>query len=147
MRLRLLGRTEPPASAAPSTFELPDFTWTDWPSDESLEPPEPPSGPRRPRRGGPHRRRRLVALAVLALVVGLGGAGIALIVSGGGDGLSKRDRSQLEAAAPGSSKEGRNASLAVPAVVRRSASALPLPRAVAQLFVVGTSAQYPRDPF
>jgi len=147
MRLRLLGRTETPVQAGPSTFELPDFTWTDLPSDESLEPPEPPPGPRRPRRGGPHRRRRLVALAVLALLVGLIGTGIALIVGGGGDGLSKRDRSQLEAAAPGSSKEGRKASLAVPAVVRRSASALPLPRAVAQLFVVETSAQYPRDPF
>src|SRR4051794_1278705 len=105
MRLRLLGRAEPPAQALPSTFELPDFTWTDWPSDEALEPPEPPSGPRRPRGGGPHRRRRLIALAVLVAFVVLAGVGVALI-AGGGDGLSRRDRSQLEAAAPGSSKDG-----------------------------------------
>jgi beta-N-acetylhexosaminidase len=84
----------------------------------------------------------------LAILVGLGGIGVALLVGGQGDKpLSKRDRSQLEAAAPGSSKQGRKASLAVPPAVKRATAALSLPRAVAQLFAVGTEAQYPGDPF
>jgi beta-N-acetylhexosaminidase len=141
MKLRLPGRADEPAERVPSTFELPDFTWTDLPPDEPPAPPPPPSPP-------PHRRRRLVALLALVLVVGGAGAGTALLVGGGGEKpLSQRDKAQLEAASPGSSKQGRKASLAVPPVVKRTAAALPLPRAVAQLFVVGTTAQYPGDAF
>ena len=113
MKLRLPGRADEPAEPLPSTFELPDFTWTDPPPDEPLEPPPPPGPP-------PHRRRRLVALLALILVVGAAGVVTALIVDGGGEKpLSQRDKAQLEAAAPGSSKQGRKASLAVPSVVDR----------------------------
>jgi beta-N-acetylhexosaminidase len=141
MKLHLPGRADEPAEPPPSTFELPDFTWTDPPPDEPLEPPPPPGPP-------PHRRRRLVALLALILVVGAAGVVTALLVDGGGEKpLSQRDKAQLEAAAPGSSKQGRKASLAVPSVVDRTARTLPVPRAVAQLFVVGTTAQYPGDAF
>jgi beta-N-acetylhexosaminidase len=69
--------------------------------------------------------------------VGVGGVGIALLVGGHGTKpLSQHDRSQLEAAAPGASKHAGKTKLG-----------LPLPRAVAQLFMVGTEAQYPADPF
>jgi beta-N-acetylhexosaminidase len=140
MKLRLPGRADAPSEGLPSRFDLPEFTWTELPPKEPLAPPPPPSPP-------PHRRRRVVALLLLALVVGAAGAGTALLVSRGEKPLSQRDKAQLEAAAPGSSKQGRKASLAVPRVVKRTAAGLPLPRAVAQLFVVGTTAQYPGDAF
>ena len=63
MKLRLPGRADEPAERLPSTFELPDFTWTDLPPDEPLTPPPPARPP-------PHRRRRLVALLALVLMVG-----------------------------------------------------------------------------
>src|SRR4051812_1512069 len=100
MKLRLPGRTDEPAERLPSTFELPDFTWTDLPPDEPLAPPPPPDAP-------PHRRRRLVALLVLVLLAGAAGVVTALLVGGGEKPLSQRDKAQLEAAAPGSSKQGR----------------------------------------
>jgi hypothetical protein len=141
MKLRLPGRADEPAEQLPSTFELPDFTWTDLPPDEPLTPPPPPGPP-------PYRRRRLIAILALVVLAGAAGAGTALLVGGGGEKpLSQRDKAQLEAAAPGSSKQGRKASLAVPPVVKRTVGALPLPRAVAQLFIVGTTAQYPGDAF
>jgi beta-N-acetylhexosaminidase len=139
MKLRLPGRTDEPTERLPGTLEPFDFTWTDLPP---FEPPAAP--PPRP----PYRRRRMVAVAGLVLVVGAAGAGTAVLVGSGGEKpLSQRDKAQLEAAAPGSSKQGRKASLGVAPAVKRSASALPLPRAVAQLFLVGTAAQYPGDAF
>ena len=141
MRLRLPGRVEYRARTAPEPVELPEFEWPQGGSGGPPQAPEPPSRPRPP-------YRRLAALALLLFVVGGLGAGIALLVSGhNGKLLSRRDRSQLEAAAPGSSKKGRDASLAVPPAVRHAASALSLPRAVSQLFVMGTSAQYTDDSF
>ncbi len=137
------GRLEYRAGTASDSVELPEFEWTHLGSDEPPRAPRPPSSP-----PPPHRRRRIVALAVIALLVGSLGIGIALFVSGDtGKPLSGHERSQLEAAAPGSSKQGRDASLAVPAAVRRTTEALPTARAVAQLFVVSTSAQSADDPF
>ena len=64
MKLRLPGRTDEPAEPPPSTFELPDFTWTDLPPDEPLDasparpsPAAPPAAAGRPTRAGPPGRR------------------------------------------------------------------------------------------
>src|ERR671923_1587795 len=91
-----------------------------------------------------HRRRRRVAALLLAALVAGMGVGLAVLI-GGGSGLSKRERAQLEAAAPGSSAPGH--APGVSPVVQRAAGAMPLPRQVAQLFVVGTTARAPGDPF
>ena len=91
-----------------------------------------------------HRRRRRVAALLLAALVAGMGVGLAVLI-GGGSGLSKRERAQLEAAAPGSSAQRH-----LPGVspfVQRVAGAMPLPRQVAQLFVMGTTARGPRDAF
>src|SRR4051812_19819618 len=137
MSWRPHGRLEYRGGTVSERLELPDFEWT---TPGSPEPSEPPREPRKP-----YGRRRLIAVLVLLLFVGAIGAGLALLI--GGDSLTSRDRSQLEAAAPGSSKAGHAASLKVPRVVKRSAAALPLPRAVAQLFAVTSNAQYSNDPF
>ena len=92
-------------------------------------------------------RRGIAVGAAALLAAGGAGAALLLVTRDEGERLSVRERAQLEAAAPGSSRQGRGASLAVPRDIRRRASALPLARAVAQLFVVGTDAQFPRDPF
>lgn len=59
--------------------------------------------------------------------------------------LSTREQAQLEAAAPGISAQGAGASLPLPAPARRAAAALPLRRAVAQLFVVGVGDEAAED--
>ncbi len=92
------------------------------------------------------RRRRLIALAALALLVAVVGVGLAVAIGGGGPDISRREHTQLENAAPGSSKHPARG-LVVPAAVRRAADRLTLPRQVAQLFVVDMEARYPRDPF
>jgi hypothetical protein len=138
MPLKPPRRSDSPVQTPPDGFELPDFEWPALPPDE---PPPPPSAPRPPRR----RRRRLLLWALLAAA---GVAGVLLLVLGdSGDKLSQREKAQLEAAEPGSSKAGRGASLSAAPAVERTAARLSLPRAVAQLFVIGTAAQYPRDPF
>jgi beta-N-acetylhexosaminidase len=141
MRLKLPRRPDAPPEQAADALEPLDF---DWPAAEVPQAPDELSPPP-PRRRAP---RRLLAAAAMALALGAGVA-TALLVGAGGDEkpLSARERAQLEAVAPGSSAQGRRASLAVPAAVRRVAAALPLPRAVAQLFAVGTTAQLPGDPF
>jgi len=92
---------------------------------------------------------RSLALLPVAIVAGAAIV-VVLLLSGGGGGeeaLSAREEAQLERAAPGISAQGRGATLPVPVAAREAAASLPLPRAVAQLFVVGTDAQSPEDPF
>jgi beta-N-acetylhexosaminidase len=137
MDMRPPGRGDSPVQTPPEGFDVPEIEWPSVRSgdDPPPPPPAPPSEPREPRR----RRRRLLLWALLALA---GAAGVLLLLLDSGDELSKRDKAQLEAAAPG----GARATKFAPTVERTSAR-LPLSRAVAQLFVVGTDAQYPNDPF
>jgi beta-N-acetylhexosaminidase len=91
-------------------------------------------------RAGP--RRRLALAAAVAVAAGGGGVGTALLVdSEGGDGLSPRERRQLEAA--GATGAGGRAA----AALERAAARMPLARQAAQLFAVGTAAKGPRDAF
>jgi beta-N-acetylhexosaminidase len=86
--------------------------------------------------------RRLQALLVAVAVLGGAALVLVLLAGGGGNGeapLSAREMAQLEAAAPGISAQGRGATLPVPPRARRAAAALPLQRAVAQLFLVGAA--------
>lgn len=151
MRLKLPKRPHDPSDTPADGFELPAFDWPGAarPEPSAAEAPPPDGGRPRRRLPRPGRPRRRVLLALLALVLMGGGVAAALLVGAGGDRkpLTEREKALLEAAAPGSSAQGRGASLAVPAPVRRAAAGLSLPSAVAQLFVIGTDAQFPRDPF
>lgn len=89
--------------------------------------------------------RITVVAAGVVLVAGLG-AGVAALISSSGPDLTKRDRSEIEAAAPGILKKGKT-TIPAPKAVRRIADSMPLARQVAQLFVVDLQGQYPRDPF
>jgi len=104
----------------------------DWPE------PEPEDAP--PYRPG----RRAIALGALAAVV-LAGAGLAALV-GRDPERTQSEQRQLEAVAPGASKQ-RRPSLAVSPTVRRAAARLSLPQQVQQLMLVDLQGQYPRDPF
>src|SRR5687768_5132832 len=127
MRVRLPGRPQPGEDRPDDLFELDEIEWKA-PRDGADEPP-----PRRRRRFPPRWVGLGLALAAL-------GAGAALAyeqlshVTANVAPLSGREQAQLEAAAPGISRQGRGASLPLPARARRAAAALPLRRAVAQLF-------------
>jgi len=106
--------------------------------------------PRLPRPRLPHiaslrRQPRWVLLAVAAVLLAGAGAGV-LIVAGGERERTSAERSQLEAAAPGSSRHSRP-TLAVPSAVQRAAARLSLPRQIQQLMIVDAEGYYPRDPF
>src|SRR5947209_4174258 len=147
MRLRQWG-----AETMDGNLQTEETLELDWPQVEEppvppYAPAGPPGPPKRPRRRlrislSPvhRRRRRMAAFFVSALLVG---AGIALaLVLAAGSGPSARDRAQLAAAGPGSLGHG-----ALATAVRRAAAAMPLPRQVAQLFAMGTTARKPGDPF
>jgi beta-N-acetylhexosaminidase len=138
MDVRPPERGDASVQTPPEGFELPEIEWPTLRSDDDppSPPPEPPERPREPR---PRRRRLLLwALLTVAGVVGV----VLLVLDDSGDKQSQREKAQLEAAAPGSSKGPK-----VAPTVERTSARLSLPRAVAQLFVVGTDAQYPRDAF
>src|ERR687897_2970577 len=135
MRLKLRGRADEPVQTPAEGFELPDFAWPLLPSEDLPPPPSAPA-PARPRR--PRRPPRRPVLWVALALAGAGGVLLLVLERCGDKPLSQREKAQLEAAQPGSSKAGRKASLSVPPVVKRTAARLPLPRAVAQLFVVST---------
>ena len=123
----------------------------DWPQvdEPTVPPPGPPPEPprRRPRlrlrlsRAPIHRRRR--RLAVFFVSAPLVGVAIALVILlAAGSGPSARERAQLAAAGPGTLGHGAAAT-----AIQRTMAAMPLPRRVAQLFVMGTTARGPGDPF
>jgi beta-N-acetylhexosaminidase len=137
--MRLRQRNGEPTDGAP------DFEWPGRvPGAPPVEPAAPPPSRRRLRLSGApvHRRRRLVGLLVVGALVAGAGAALALLI-GGGAGLSPRERAQLEAAGAG----GRSRPAGVSSLVQRTAAGMPLPRQVAQLFLMGTTAQGPRDGF
>jgi beta-N-acetylhexosaminidase len=137
--MRLRQRNGEPTDG-PSDFEWPGRV----PGAPPVEPAAPP--PRRGRLGlsdAPvHRRRRLVALVVVGALVAGAGVALALLI-GGEAGLSPRERAQLEAAGA----SGRSRPAGVSSLVQRTAAGMSLPRQVAQLFLMGTTAQGPGDAF
>src|SRR3954449_5003215 len=123
----------------------PDFEWPGRvPEAPPVEPATPPPRRRRLRLSDApvHRRRRLVALLMVGALVAGAGAALALLI-GGSNSLSPRERAQLEAAGV----SGRNRPAGVSSLVQRTAAGMSLPRQVAQLFLMGTTAQGPRDVF
>jgi beta-N-acetylhexosaminidase len=107
------------------TDEPLDFDWPRLGGPPAL----PPVDPEPPRRGGPDfRRRRLLAVLAAALLVGAGVA-LAFLVGDESPRSSRPALAKRAGAAP------------------RTSVPLSLPRQVAQLFVMGTTAQGPRDPF
>jgi beta-N-acetylhexosaminidase len=137
MRVPVPGRADPGADGPGDGLELDGTMWAQPPS-------EPPPG----EPGGRARRRRAWLLLPVVLLLVAGGAALwsaGRRVDARVAPLSAREQAQLEAAAPGISLQGRAASLPLPIRARRAAAALPLPRAVAQLFVVGVSEQAPAD--
>ncbi|HVE69608.1 MAG TPA: glycoside hydrolase family 3 N-terminal domain-containing protein [Solirubrobacteraceae bacterium] len=124
MRLRVPGREE----AAEEPFDLETLEWA-------------PPPPRR------RWRRIWLAVPVVVLVVAAGAVAWSATrrVTAEVAPLSTREQAQIEAAAPGISRQGAGASLPLPAPARRAAAALPLHRAVAQLFVVGVGEEPLKD--
>src|SRR5436190_14081862 len=137
--MRLRQRNGEPTDGAP------DFEWPGGlPEAPPVEPAAPPPRRRRLRLSAApiHRRRRLVALLFVGALVAGAGAALALLI-GGGAGLSPRERAQLEAAGA----SGRSRPAGVSSLAQRTAAGMSLPRQVAQLFLMGTTAQGPQDAF
>jgi beta-N-acetylhexosaminidase len=127
MKLKLPKRPDEPGDTPADGFELPDFAWPSAGGDG----PEPPA--QAAEVPPPHGRRRRVLLAAVfaLLVLGSGAAAVLVGEAGNQKPLTARERAARAAAAP----------------VRRAAAGMSLPVAVAQVIVVGTDAQFPRDPF
>jgi beta-N-acetylhexosaminidase len=130
--LRLSGRTGSPPPRRDDLDHL-DFEWPTTTFEPA--PPTPPTPRRR-------RPRGLALVGIIALLLA-GAATLAALIAGddGQRPLTDREKRQLEIAAPGSSQQGRGASLAVPATVKRTAAGMALPRQVAQLFAIGVQPQ------